>query len=181
VQQSRQRSYIASPFGFTEAGRDYYYRVYLPALSAHVDPVDPWSLTSAEELGAARSEHERRALALEIGRRNQQAIHSCTMLIACLDGQEPDCGTASEIGYAAALGMRCFGVRTDWRQSGEAGVLVNAQLETFIVDSGGEIAESLEALLALLATLPARGVAGAKPTARSNKDPTAIIEEQGSG
>jgi hypothetical protein len=39
------RCYVASPLGFTEAGRCYYGDVYLPALNSVVTPVDPWSLT----------------------------------------------------------------------------------------------------------------------------------------
>src|SRR3954454_21843897 len=41
---SRPRCYIASPLGFSEAGRYYYSEVYLRGLARVVDPVDPWSL-----------------------------------------------------------------------------------------------------------------------------------------
>ena len=51
---ARARCYVASPLGFTEAGRDYYARVYLPALAEVVEPVDPWTLTGADEFAARR-------------------------------------------------------------------------------------------------------------------------------
>lgn len=144
------RCYLAGPLGFTEAGRHYYRHVYVPSLAAVVEPVDPWALTSADELARAASEGDLHHLALEIGRRNAHAIRSCTLLAAQLDGQELDSGTAAEIGYAAALGIRCFGLRTDLRQSGEAGVIVNLQVEAFIDDSGGRIVGSLAELVEVL-------------------------------
>jgi nucleoside 2-deoxyribosyltransferase len=132
---SRPRCYVASPLGFNDAGRRYYNELFLPALSAVVEPVDPWSLSTGTEPP------------LEIGRRNAEAIDSCTLLVAHLDGQEVDSGTAAEIGYAAARGLRCFGLRTDLRQTGEPGVAVNLQVEHFIVASGGSIAPTLDELI----------------------------------
>jgi nucleoside 2-deoxyribosyltransferase len=146
----RQRCYIASPFGFTEAGRRYQEEIYLPALAAVVEPVDPWALTTPEELADARAQGRERELALRIGRRNAEAIRSCRLLVAQLDGQEVDAGTAAEVGYAAALGITCFGWRSDLRDAGEPGVRVNLQLESFIADSGGAIARSLNELLGAL-------------------------------
>jgi nucleoside 2-deoxyribosyltransferase len=142
-----RRCYIASPLGFTEAGRDYYNRVYLPALAAVVEPVDPWTLDTVTAPGA--SERER---ALAIGRVNAEAIRSCELLVANLDGQEPDSGTVAELGYGAALGLRCFGLRSDLRQSGEPGVAVNLQVETFVVDSGGAMVATLQELVAALSS-----------------------------
>ncbi len=146
----RPRCYVASPLGFTEAGRHYYATVYVPALAAVVEPVDPWSLTTAMEVEKARAAGRERELALEIGRRNAEAIRGCEMLVAHLDGQELDSGTAAEVGFAAGLGITCFGLRTDLRQSGEAGVAVNLQVEGFIEQSGGRITASLEELTGLL-------------------------------
>jgi nucleoside 2-deoxyribosyltransferase len=135
---------VASPLGFSEAGRHYYAQTYLPALAAVVDPVDPWALAAATG-EAAPSPHE-------IGRRNAEAIRSCTLLAALLDGQEVDSGTAAEVGYAAALGLRCFGLRTDLRESGEPGAAVNLQVEYFVTESGGAVVRSLDELVAALAT-----------------------------
>ena len=147
-----QRCYVASPLGFSEAGAYYYEHVYLPALRAVVTPVDPWALTTAQEVADARAAGREREFALEIGRRNAEAIRSSTFLAAHLDGQEVDSGTAAEIGFAAALGLRCFGVRTDLRESGERGVSVNLQVEHFLVASGGSLCTSLEQLVEELAS-----------------------------
>jgi hypothetical protein len=144
---ARPRCYVASALGFSEAGAYYYEHVYLPALKEVVTPVDPWSLTTAQEAAEARAARQERAFALEIGRRNADAIRSCTVLAAHLDGQEVDSGTAAEIGFAAALGLRCFAVRTDLRQSGEPGVSVNLQVEHFLVASGGAVCGSLHELV----------------------------------
>lgn len=144
------RCYVASPLGFSEAGRQYLRDVYLPRLARVVTVVDPWALTTQEEVAAAAARGEQRAMALEIGRRNSAAIRSCTLLAAYLEGQEPDAGTVAEVGYAAALGLTCFGLRTDFREAGEAGVVVNLQVESFIVESGGTICTSLDDLVAAL-------------------------------
>src|SRR3954466_4076615 len=141
------RCYVASALGFNEAGAYYYEQVYLPALRTAVTPVDPWALTTAQEVADARAASREREFALEIGARNAEAIRSCTLLAAHLDGQEVDSGTAAEIGFAAALGLRCFGLRTDMRESGEAGVSVNLQVEHFLVASGGCVCSSLDQLV----------------------------------
>ena len=132
---SLARCYVASPLGFSEAGRWYYAEHFIPALREVVEPVDPWSLGGPSSAPA------------DIGRRNAEAIDSCTLLAAVLDGQEVDSGTASEVGYGAARGLRCFGLRTDLRESGEPGVAVNLQVAHFIESSGGRIVATLDELL----------------------------------
>jgi nucleoside 2-deoxyribosyltransferase len=145
-----RRCYVASPLGFSEAGRHYYAQVLMPALGSVVEPVDPWSLTDPGEVERAAGEGRARELWLEIGRRNAEAIASCELLVAVLDGQEVDSGTAAELGYAAAKGLTCFGLRSDLRQSGEPGVAVNLQVEHFVVASGGKVAGTLDELLEAL-------------------------------
>jgi nucleoside 2-deoxyribosyltransferase len=147
------RCYVASALGFSEAGAHYYEHVYLPALRAVVTPVDPWALTTAQEVAEARAGRRTREVVLEIGRRNADAIRTCTLLAAHLDGQEVDSGTAAEVGFAAALGLRCFGLRTDLRECGEPGVSVNLQVEHFVVASGGSVCASLEELVGELAAV----------------------------
>src|SRR3954452_3219469 len=141
------RCYVASGLGFNDAGAYYHEQVYLPALRTVVTPVDPWALTTSQEVAEARAAGRERELALEIGARNAEAIRTCTLLAAHLDGQEVDSGTAAEIGFAAALGLRCFGLRTDMRESGESGVSVNLQVEHFVVASGGSMCASLDQLV----------------------------------
>lgn len=146
----RPRCYVASPLGFSETTRPWYRDVMLPALGALVECVDPWALTSEGEVLGAQAAGRDREIALEIGRRNIEAIRSSALLVAVLDGQEPDSGTVAELGYAAGLGLRCWGVRSDLRQAGEAGVPVNLQVVSFVEASGGAIETSLEGLLTRL-------------------------------
>lgn len=147
---TRPRCYVASPAGFSETTRGWYAEVFLPALDPVVEPVDPWALTSGEEIAAAAAEGRDREMALEIGRRNAEAIRGCALLVAHLDGQEADSGTVAELGYAAGLGLRCYGVRSDLRQAGEAGVALNLQVEAFVALSGGAILPSTPELVARL-------------------------------
>lgn len=84
----------------------------------------------------------------ELGRSNASAISMCDGLIAALDGVDVDSGTAAEIGYAAALGKRIIGLRTDFRLAGDnPGAIVNLQVQYFIESSGGLIVSSPEALV----------------------------------
>jgi nucleoside 2-deoxyribosyltransferase len=152
---ARPRCYVASPLGFTEPGRDYYARCYLPALAEHVEPVDPWALASPDEFAAARAHGRERALGIEVGTRNAAAIRGARLLVAHLDGQEVDAGTAAEVGYAAALGLPCLALRSDLRASGEPGMHVNLQLEAFVMLSGGFVAGSLADLVERLVELRA--------------------------
>ena len=150
---ARPRCYIASSLGFSAAARVYYAERYVPALAEHVEAVDPWALSLPAEFAAAREAGREHAFAIEVGERNATAIRGSQLLIAQLDGQEVDAGTAAEVGYAAALGLPCLGVRSDLRSSGEPGMRVNLQLEAFIVLSGGFIVGSLDELVARLARL----------------------------
>ena len=150
---ARPRAYIASPLGFSEVSRAYYAERYLPALADHVTVVDPWTLSLPGEFSAARSEGREHAFGLEVGARNADAIRASQLLIAQLDGQEVDAGTAAEVGYAAALGLPCLAVRSDVRTSGEPGMRVNLQVEAFVALSGGFLVRSLDELLARLREL----------------------------
>lgn len=146
----RPRTYVASPLGFTEAGRAYYAETLLPALAAVVEVVDPWSLTSAEEVASMHAAGRHAELNTRIGARNADAIRSCERLVAILDGQEPDAGTCAEVGFAAALGLRIDGLRTDWREAGETGAVVNLQVQYFVEASGGCVVGSLDELVGAL-------------------------------
>ena len=132
----------------------YYRDIYLPALAEVVDPVDPWSWVSDQDLSEAAAAGRERELLLSIGRRNIEAIQRCSLLAAHLDGQELDSGTVAELGFATGRGLRCFGLRTDIREHGEAGTTMNLQVESFILESGGRICTSLEELVAALAAAP---------------------------
>jgi nucleoside 2-deoxyribosyltransferase len=141
--------YIASPLGFSEAGRDFHDQRLKPALKSLGHRVlDPWKLTSSKKITAVSSmpygaskRNKWRRLNAEIGHNNHAAIDKCDAVLAVLDGTDVDSGTASEIGYAFAKGKPILGYRGDFRLSSDnEGSLVNLQVEYFIRKSGGEIA-----------------------------------------
>lgn len=55
-----------------------------------------------------------------------EQVRQCDVVIACLDGDDVDSGTALEVGVAYALGKPIIGYRTDFRGSEADGV--NAML-----------------------------------------------------
>jgi len=75
-------------------------------------------------------------------------IHDSDTIVAVLDGIDVDSGTAAEIGYGFARGLRVYGLRTDFRMTGEnEGGLVNLQVRYFIDASGGTVVTTIGDLL----------------------------------
>jgi nucleoside 2-deoxyribosyltransferase len=154
-------AYLASPLGFSEAGRHWHDGVLVPALEATgLAVLNPWKLTDAAAIQAAQAlpygadkRDAWRTLNRRIGRDNLDAIRACDCLIAVLDGTDVDSGTAAEIGCAFALGKPCFGYRGDFRLSADNdGSIVNLQVEFFITQSrGGAIATTLQELTGVVA------------------------------
>ena len=145
--------YVASPLGFSEAGRLFYYSSLIPKLKAlGLQVLDPWTLTEQWKLDAVSNmpygpdkRDAWRRLNIEIGSNNKSAIDKSDLVLAVLDGSDVDSGTASEIGYASALGKLVLGYRSDFRLSSDNdGSVVNLQVEFFIFSSGGEIISSLD-------------------------------------
>jgi nucleoside 2-deoxyribosyltransferase len=156
--------YLAGPLGFSEAGRDFHYRVLIPELErAGHEVLDPWTLTDPGMVEAVLNLPfglERRAawrgLNPEIGRNNHAALDRCEAVVAVLDGVDVDSGTAAEIGYAFAKGKPIVGYRSDMRLSADnEALMVNLQVEYFIRASGGDIVSTLARLpVALSAIFP---------------------------
>jgi nucleoside 2-deoxyribosyltransferase len=151
--------YVAGPLGFSEAGRDFYYRTFLLALkSAGLEVIDPWQPTDrakVERVSKMRSGDRKRqawaSLNMVIGKNNQSAIDRCDGVLAILDGADVDSGTAAEIGYAFGIGKKIIGYRGDFRLSADnEGCTVNLQVEYFIRRSGGTIVPSLAELTGLI-------------------------------
>jgi nucleoside 2-deoxyribosyltransferase len=151
-----KRVYLASPLGFAGSTRRFMQELE-QVLSAHVEIDNPWSFetVAAEEFAEAdrlrdREEHRfaHHALNHRIAAANEEAIRSADWLIGVLDGVDVDSGTAAEIGYAFALGKRIWGLRTDFRTTGDnAGSTVNLQVQYFIEASGGRIVTTIDELL----------------------------------
>lgn len=154
-----RRVYLASPLGFAASTAP-----YMAQLEAALRPLfeidNPWAFETvpaaeraAVERIADRAAHAAASHALNhrIAAANEEAIRRCDLVIAVLDGVDVDSGTASEIGFAYALGTPVWGLRTDFRASGEnPGAVVNLQVQYFIEASGGKIATSAEELVGWL-------------------------------
>lgn len=148
-------AYLASPLGFSEAGRLFYSTIFIPLVTELGFEVrDPWILTPLEVINSALKlpygQEKREAwtrINPIIGRNNAAAIKESDIIIAVLDGVDVDSGTASEIGYGAALGKVVIGYRGDFRLSADnEGSTVNLQVEYFINLHGGKIVTDLESL-----------------------------------
>jgi nucleoside 2-deoxyribosyltransferase len=154
----RKSIYLASPLGFAESTRGFMASL-IAELGAVIDVLNPWDDTSfapaMEAANALTDIRERRtafhAANIGIGGKNEAMIRQADMLVAVLDGIDVDSGTAGEMGFAYGLGKPVFGLRTDWRMTGDneaAGV--NLQLRYFIEASGGAYTTSVDEIVRLL-------------------------------
>ncbi|QAZ68479.1 nucleoside 2-deoxyribosyltransferase [Solidesulfovibrio carbinolicus] len=143
------RVYLAGPL-FTLAERRF--MAHLRDLAGElpgVEPVWPGDLFTDEEVAALGNNAKSRLFA---GCRD--ALESCDLIVAVLDGPGVDDGTAWELGYAHARGLPAWGLRTDCRNAGEtASSLVNCMIEC----ACQAIHRDLGALLAALARQASRG------------------------
>ena len=147
-----RKIYIASPLGFSEACRGCYYGQLLPLVrESGFEVLDPWD-AGIDIPGPEAEKQVWDRFNMLIGERNRKAIKSSDGVLAVLDGTDVDSGTASEIGYAFALGKKILGYRGDFRLTGDnPGSTVNLQVEYFIRKSGGRIVRSVEELADALA------------------------------
>jgi nucleoside 2-deoxyribosyltransferase len=150
--------YMAGPLGFTEAGRLYHETVLVPAVSAAgLEPLDPWAIDAelqavfALPVGSAERQARLPEVNRVIGARNAHLIQDCAAVLAVLDGNDVDSGTAAEIGYAAAIHKPVVGLRCDHRVTGDnEATLVNLQVEWFVIESGGSLETDPRAAIAAL-------------------------------
>ncbi|MDW3218313.1 MAG: nucleoside 2-deoxyribosyltransferase [Acidimicrobiales bacterium] len=83
----------------------------------------------------------------DIYENNVSAIDRCDLVVASLNGLSTDDGTAWEVGYAAAKGVRVVGIHTDWRRRFDdeiVNLMIECSLER-IVHSLEDLAEALDA------------------------------------
>ncbi len=153
--ESEKTVYLASPLGFSPETSPYLERIKARLASLGCRVFDPWAQTGFEvaiERAGALTDYPGRcaafaAIASGIGRVNEEGIRGAQLLLAVLDGAEVDSGTAAELGFAAALGKRCYGLRTDQRDCGDfSGIAVNLQVLHFIAMSGGRLFRSIDAI-----------------------------------
>ncbi|NYT02513.1 MAG: nucleoside 2-deoxyribosyltransferase [Methanosarcinales archaeon] len=82
---------------------------------------------------------------------NLEALQSCSLMVAILDGTQVDDGTAFEVGYHyACRGPWVVGIRTDFRKAGET---EKARVNAMIEGACRGIAGSLDELKSLLKSL----------------------------
>ena len=149
-------AYVASPYGFSEAGRLFYEERLIPLVErAGFAVIDPWKFSSSELVLKAEAmpfgPDQRRFWAEAVnpvaGRINCEGIKRSHLLLGCLDGADVDSGTAGEIGFAAGLGKAIEGYRNDFRISADnIGGVVNIQVEAFVRMGGGVISRTLDEL-----------------------------------
>ncbi|HNX25064.1 MAG TPA: nucleoside 2-deoxyribosyltransferase [Spirochaetota bacterium] len=150
-----KKIYVASPFGFSEAGRLFLYEKLIPVIiELNFICIDPWKLTPeslVEQVNNIENVSEKKREWIKLNRiiaeNNRKGIEESDGMLAVLDGTDVDSGTAAEIGYAAALNKKICGYRSDFRRSGDnEGAVINLQVEYFILNSGGRIVSDLTEL-----------------------------------
>lgn len=152
---SKTKIYLASPLGFSEAGKYFYDKELIPKIKQlEYEVLDPWELAPKKRTGkvrnmayGAKKRDAWRKLNMVIAENNKNAIDDSDGLVAVLDGTDVDSGTAAEIGYAFAKGKPILGYRGDFRLSADnEGGIVNLQVEYFIRASGGTIITQIDKL-----------------------------------
>ena len=143
--------YLASPLGFSQEWKFYRDRIKRRLRELGCTVSDPWEgpfHTAIVEASTIQDWPSRvrafKDISVRIGKANEEMIRSCNIVLGVLDGPELDSGTVSEIGFAAALGKKCYGVRTDSRDSGDFdGIPINLQVLYWIEASGGRLFRSI--------------------------------------
>lgn len=153
MQEKQLKVYLASPLGFSLENNYYRERIKERLRQLHCSVFDPWEqaevtqrIETAMSIGdsLARDQAIREA-AFFTGAVNAEGIRSSDLILAVLDGMEPDSGTASEVGFGAGIGKKCFGLRTDFRACGDLpGIPINLQVLYFIDCTGGELFRKIE-------------------------------------
>ncbi|MFP4116826.1 MAG: nucleoside 2-deoxyribosyltransferase [Candidatus Aenigmatarchaeota archaeon] len=156
---NKKTVYLANPLGFSEPGRYFLQEELIPEVEElGFDVINPFSNIpddKVKKLGNISDIDERRdklaELDREIGEMNRKSIQNCDLILAILEGSDVDSGTASEVGYAAGIGKKIIGYRSDFRLSSEnLGTSVNLQVEYFVKENGGKIVTSLSELKKVL-------------------------------
>jgi nucleoside 2-deoxyribosyltransferase len=152
---ARPRIYLANPLGFSELGR-----IALGEICARLETdfevIEPFAHSTdlgtqlqdlaLQTLPLATLKEQMRSINSEIGERNKQALADSDIVVAILD--EPDPGTAAEVGYAFALGKPIWGYYGDFRLKGDnPAAQVNLQVQYFVEASGGKLCLTLDELI----------------------------------
>jgi nucleoside 2-deoxyribosyltransferase len=145
--------YLASPYGFAESTKPFLKYLINELREAGHKVVDPWEegekylkdLRDREDMSLS----EKKVTNEKLAGMNHKAIShkDIDIVVACLDGPDVDSGTASEVGYAYAIGKKIIGYRGDLRRTGEnEAVRVNMQVQYWIDQSNGRIVKTVKQL-----------------------------------
>ena len=128
MEYDRMRIYLAGPL-FSEAERMWHLSFKKELEEVGHDVVWPGELVSNDDIAMWGEDAAKNIMITDI-----DALLSCDIILALLDGTQVDDGTAWELGYAFCKGIPAFGIRTDFRNAGETkhGV-VNAMIEGSLV------------------------------------------------
>jgi nucleoside 2-deoxyribosyltransferase len=157
VPAHRLRIYLASPYGFTDAGREFMKSTMIPAIqNDRFEIMNPWDAFDSisqriEKINSLNGIREQRQsfklLNKKLAVSNEKMLNQAEVVVAILDGSDVDSGVASEIGYAYGTGKKIIGYRSDFRLTGDdLGAIVNVQVEYWINASGGSIVTNLSLL-----------------------------------
>ncbi len=149
--------YLASPLGFAASTKAYMDELERALAGTGITVINPWKsdFNAAFQRVNAIADYAERVAALrrlntEVGRENEESIRASDAVLAVLDGVDMDSGTASEMGFAFALGKCVHGLRTDIRLIGDnEGSVINLQVQYWIEASGGKIVRTLEEAVAI--------------------------------
>lgn len=140
--------YMAGPFGFSENGRDFFYKDLMPLAQEKFVPQDPWVLTDGNIIdkvtslpyGPVKKAGWQRLNHL-IGRNNLQAISRSPRMLAVLD--EGDSGTYSEIGCGFGLRKIIYGYHGEKNLNSD--VADGKFMASYCIRrNGGELANSVQ-------------------------------------
>ena len=145
------RIYLASPTGFSPEHKTYRDRVKARLVALGHVVVDPWDEDFSmlfrldEKMSYDARLRYNRWVGDHIARKNHDALQSCEVVLGLLDGTEPDSGTVAECAFGAGVGKVVYGLRTDWRDSGDmSGIPINLQVLYFIETSGGKLFRTVD-------------------------------------
>jgi nucleoside 2-deoxyribosyltransferase len=155
--------YLASPLGFAPSTKAFLQELKTE-LGKHGHAVfDPWDEgaklfkeynAKTRKMSREEKAGELKLLNHRIGEANRHAIESVDAVVAVLDGPDVDSGTASEVGYAFALGKLIIGYRGDIRLTGEnEATIVNLQVQYWIEESSGGKGHIVKTIPSIIPTL----------------------------
>ncbi|MHB8646682.1 MAG: nucleoside 2-deoxyribosyltransferase [Thermomicrobiales bacterium] len=149
--------YLASPLGFAASTKPYMDTLEQALAGTGIAVLNPWKsdFGAAFRHASAIADAAERVAALgrvntAVARTNEQSIRASDAVLAVLDGVDVDSGTASEMGFAFALGKHVHGLRTDTRLIGDnEGSVINLQVQYWIEASGGKLVRTLDEAVAI--------------------------------